>query len=84
VLGEKAYPDLGAVPEAVDIVQIFRRREFASDIVDDAIRIGAKAIWMQLGISHKAAASRARASGLKVVMDKCMRTEHRKLSTPES
>src|SRR5438132_10046172 len=69
VLGEKCYPDLDAVPDAVDIVNIFRRSEFVPEIVEAAIRKGAKAIWMQEGVSHEEAAQRAQAAGLKVVMD---------------
>jgi len=80
VLGENAYPNLSSIDEPVEIVQIFRRPKHAPDLVEEAIRIGAKAIWMQEGISHDAAAARARAAGMAVVMDRCMRTEHRKLS----
>jgi predicted CoA-binding protein len=79
VLGETAYPDLDAVPEKVDIVDIFRRSEFVPEIVDAAIRIGAKAVWMQEGVVHEEAAEKARAAGLTVVMDRCMLKEHRKL-----
>ncbi len=77
-LGEKAYPDLLAVPEAVDLVLVFRRPEEVPPVVEQAIAIGAKAIWMQLGIVHEAAAARARAAGLRVVMDACMLVEHRR------
>lgn len=76
VLGETSYPSLAAIPEPVDIVNIFRRSEDVPPIVDAAIQIGAKVVWMQLGIANEAAASRARRAGLKVVMDKCMKTEH--------
>ncbi len=79
VLGEKSYASLDDVPEAVDIVNIFRRSEFVPDIVEAAIRKGAKAIWMQEGVVHEAAAERARASGLEVVMDRCILKEHRRL-----
>ncbi len=79
VLGEKAYPDLDSVPEKVDIVDIFRRPEFVPDIVEAAIRIGARAVWMQEDIEHEAAAERARKAGLTVVMDRCILKEHRKL-----
>lgn len=79
VLGEPAYPDLDAVPEKVDIVDVFRRAEFLPDIVDAAIRIGAKAVWMQEGVVHDEAAEKARAAGLTVVMDRCILKEHRKL-----
>jgi predicted CoA-binding protein len=79
VLGEKAYADLEAVPEQIDIVNIFRRPEFVPAIVEAAIRTGAKAIWMQEGVVHEAAARRAEAEGLMVVMDRCILKEHRKL-----
>jgi len=78
VLGEKAYPDLDSVPEKIDIVDVFRRSEFVSDIVDAAIRIGARAIWLQEGVMDEAAAARARKAGLIVVMDRCILKEHRK------
>ncbi len=75
-LGTKAYPSLRDVPEPVDVVQIFRRPEHVPPIVDDAIAIGAKVVWMQLGIVHEEAAARARAAGLRVVMNTCMATMH--------
>jgi predicted CoA-binding protein len=79
VLGEKAYPTLDEVPEPVDIVDIFRRSEFVPEIVDAAIRIGAKVIWMQEGVEHPDAAKKAQDAGLTVVMDRCILKEHRKL-----
>ena len=79
VLGEKSYASLDDVPLAVDIVNIFRRPEFVPEIVEAAIRRGARAIWMQEGVSHEAAAERARAAGLEVVMDRCILKEHRRL-----
>jgi uncharacterized protein len=72
VLGEKAYARLEDVPEKIDIVDIFRRSEFVSDIVDSAIRIGARAIWMQEGVEDAEAAERARRAGIFVVMDRCI------------
>jgi hypothetical protein len=78
VLGEKAYPDLDSVPEKVDIVDVFRRSECVSEIVDAAIRIGARAVWMQEGVMHQEAAKRARQAGLIVIMDRCILKEHRK------
>ncbi len=78
VLGEKAYPDLDSVPGPVDVVDIFRRSEHVPEIVEAAIRIGAKAVWMQEGVIHEEAAARARAAGLTVVMDRCILKEHRK------
>lgn len=79
VLGEKAYPDLLSVPEKVDVVEIFRRSEAVPEIVDQAIQIGAKVIWMQVGVINEAAAETAREAGLEVVMDTCMRATHKRL-----
>lgn len=78
VLGEKAYARLEDVPERVDIVDIFRRSEFVMPIVESAIRIGAKAVWMQEDVEDEAAAQKARAAGLAVVMDRCILKEHRR------
>jgi predicted CoA-binding protein len=80
VLGERAYPDLESIPEPVDLVDIFRRPEFVPDIVEAAIRIGAKAVWMQEGVIHEAAAARAEAAGLAVVVDRCILKDHRRLA----
>ena len=80
LLGETCYPDLDAVPDAIDIVDIFRRSEYVPEIVEAAIRKGAKAIWMQEGVVHEEAAERARAAGLSVVMDRCILKEHRRLA----
>ena len=80
VLGEAAYPDLDSIPEPVDIVDIFRRSEFVPDIVEAAIRKGAKAIWMQEGVYHEAAARRAEEAGLVVAMDRCILKDHRRLA----
>ncbi len=79
VLGEKCYPDLDSVPERVDIVDVFRRAEFVPEIVEAAIRISARAVWMQEGVVHEQAAERARGAGLVVVMDRCILKEHRRL-----
>jgi predicted CoA-binding protein len=79
VLGEKAYSSLDEVPVEIDIVDIFRRPEFVPDVVDAAIRKGAKVIWMQEGVEHHDAAREAHAAGLTVVMDRCILKEHRKL-----
>ena len=76
VLGERAVAHLEAIREKVDIVDIFRRSEFVPEIVESAIAIGAKAVWMQEGVVHEAAAERAGAAGLMVVMDRCMLKEH--------
>jgi predicted CoA-binding protein len=79
VLGEHAYKTLDEIPEPVDIVDIFRRSECVPDIVDAAIRIGAHGVWMQEGVVNDAAADKARAAGLDVVMDRCMLKEHQKM-----
>ncbi|MFZ3215398.1 MAG: CoA-binding protein [Candidatus Acidiferrales bacterium] len=76
VLGEKAYARLEDVPAKVDIVDIFRRSEFVPEIVDAAIRIGARGVWMQEGVMHEEAAERARRAGLFVMMDACILKEH--------
>ena len=76
VLGEKAYPSLDEVPEPFEIVDIFRRPEHVPDVVEAAIRRNARVIWMQLGVANPAAAARARAAGLEVVMDRCILQEH--------
>jgi predicted CoA-binding protein len=79
ILGEKAYPDLSSVPEKVDVVQVFRKPEDVPPVVDEAIKIGTKVIWMQEGISHEEAAKKAQAAGVQVIMDACMRATHRRL-----
>jgi len=79
VLGEPSYPDLSSISGPVDVVDIFRRSEEVPAIVEEAIKIGAKAVWMQEGVVSEESASRAREAGLLVVMDKCMRKEHKKL-----
>jgi len=76
VLGEMAYPTLDDIPEPFDIVDIFRRPEYVPDIVEAAIRCGARVIWMQLGVVNEAAAARGRAAGLEVVMDRCILQDH--------
>jgi uncharacterized protein len=79
VLGEKCYARLEDIAEKVDIVDVFRRPEFVPEVVDAAIRIGARAVWMQEGVVHEEAAERARRAGLIVVMDRCIFKEHRRL-----
>jgi predicted CoA-binding protein len=79
VLGEKSYAGLEEVPEKVDIVDVFRRSEFVPGIVEQAIRIGARAVWLQEGVVHEEAAAKAQAAGLMVVMDRCILKEHLKL-----
>jgi uncharacterized protein len=75
IVGEKAYPDLASIPVSVEVVDIFRRPEDVLPIVEEAIAIGAKAVWMQEGIVNEEAAAKARKAGLTVVMDHCMRKE---------
>lgn len=79
ILGERCYPSLREIPGKVDIVDIFRRPEDVPPVVEDAIAIGAKVIWMQLGIVNEEAAARAKKASLSVVMDRCMLIEHKKL-----
>lgn len=74
VLGEKAYPSLSDVPEPIDIVNVFRRPEFTPAIADEAVRVGARALWLQSGVYSEDAASRAKAGGLMVIMDACIAT----------
>jgi predicted CoA-binding protein len=76
VLGEKAYPSLESVPEQVDLVNIFRQSQFVPEIIESAIRIGARGVWMQEGVVHAEAARRAKEAGLEVVMDRCILKEH--------
>jgi hypothetical protein len=76
----KFYPDLASVPGPIDIVDIFRRPGAIPAIVDEAIRLGAKTVWMQLGLADNAAAEKARAAGLRVVMSRCIMQDHRALA----
>jgi len=82
VLERTCYPDLRSIPGGVDMVDIFRRSEFVSPVVDEAIAIGARIIWMQLGVIDVDAAERARTAGLVVVMDLCPAIEYRRLGIP--
>jgi uncharacterized protein len=76
VLGRRSYGSLSAIPGGVEVVDIFREPAAVPAIVEEAIAIGAKVVWMQLGVIHEEAAERARAAGLEVVMDRCMKIEH--------
>jgi predicted CoA-binding protein len=78
VLGERAYPDLTSIPDKVEIVDIFRRPEHVSDVVDQAIKIKARVLWMQEGVINRPAALKASQNGITVVMDRCMAKECRK------
>jgi len=80
MLGQVCYPDLSSIPVAVDVVDIFRRSKEVPSVVEEAIRVGAKAIWMQEGVINQEAAAQAENAGLMVVMDKCMLKEHRRLA----
>ncbi len=79
VLGEKCYHDLKSIPEKIDLVDIFRNPNEVEPVIDEAIAIGAKAVWMQLGVVNESAAKKAERAGLGVVMDRCIAIEHRAL-----
>ncbi|MCB1816254.1 MAG: CoA-binding protein, partial [Candidatus Competibacteraceae bacterium] len=79
ILGEKCYPDLASVPEKIDVVDCFRKTEDIPPLAEQAIEIGAKVLWLQLGVIHEEAARRALDAGLDVVMDRCMKIEHGRL-----
>lgn len=79
IQGRKAYPDLASIPDKIDVVQVFRKPEDVPPVVNQAIAIGAKVVWMQEGVINEEAARTAEAAGLKVVMDRCMRATHRRL-----
>jgi predicted CoA-binding protein len=79
ILGQQCYPDLADIPTPVDIVDLFQRPERIPPFVDAAIDIGASVVWMQLGIVHEEAAAKARAAGLEVVMDRCIKIEYARL-----
>ncbi|MBN2242477.1 MAG: CoA-binding protein [Acidobacteria bacterium] len=79
ILGEKSYPDLASIPVPVDIVDIFRNIDAVPGVVDEAIGIRAKVVWMQLGLAHNASARKAEEAGLAAVQSKCLKVEHQKL-----
>lgn len=80
--GETCYANLTDIPDAIDLVDVFRHADHIDPIVDETISIGAEVLWMQLGVVNKAAAQRAQDAGLTVVMDRCMSREHRRLISP--
>ena len=79
ILGQKCYPELAAIPVKVDLVDVFRKPEDVGPIADEAIRIGARCLWLQLGVINQEAAERAVAAGLDVVMDRCVKIEYARL-----
>jgi predicted CoA-binding protein len=79
ILGEKCYPDLMSIPGKIDVVDLFQKPEQIMPFIEQTIAIGAKVVWMQLGIVNEAAAQKARATGLEVVMDRCMKIEYARL-----
>jgi predicted CoA-binding protein len=79
ILGLTCYPDLDAIPESVDIIDIFRKSSEVGPVVDQAVEIGARAVWMQLGIINEEAADRALSAGLVTIMDRCLKVEHSRL-----
>ena len=80
ILGKPSYPDLSSIPGPVEVVNIFRRSEDVMPVVDEAIEVGAKVVWMQTGVINEKAAAKARGAGLLVVMNKCIFEEHQRLS----
>ena len=79
ILGRKCYPDLASIPQQVDLVDVFRKAADVMPIAEEAMRIGAKCLWLQLGVINRAAADKAAAAGLDVVMDRCVKIEHARL-----
>lgn len=79
VLGEKSYACVADIPEKIDIVDVFRKPDSVVEVVADAIEAGARVVWMQLGVVNQEAAKKAEAAGLQVVMDRCIKIEHRRL-----
>ena len=79
VLGETCYASLREVPDRIDVVDVFRRTEDVAPVADEAIALGAKVLWQQIGVKNEAAAAKARAAGMDTVMDRCMKIEHGRL-----
>ncbi len=79
ILGQKCYPDLAAIPQRVDVVDVFRKPEDVMPITEEAIRIGAKCLWLQLGVINQEAVDKASAAGLDVVMNRCVKIEYARL-----
>ena len=77
--GQPSYPSLADVPEPIDIVNVFRRSEYLGEVVDEAAKVGAKAVWAQLGVYDEEASRKAETAGMDMVMDKCIKVEHRRL-----
>lgn len=80
ILGQKCYPTLASIPVRIDIVDVFRTPEEVPPIADEAIRLGAKCLWLQIGVIHDAAAEKASAAGLDVVVDRCLKIDHATLT----
>lgn len=81
VLGQECYPSLAGLPEVPDMVDVFRKREYLPGVTVDAIAIGAKSVWFQLGLRHDEAAQKAIEAGLKVVQDRCLKIEHARFAS---
>ena len=79
ILGQKSYPDVVSIPEPPDVVDVFRRPDEISEVVDEAMTVGAKSLWLQFDVVNETEAARAQEAGLLVVMDKCMKIEHGRL-----
>ncbi len=79
ILGQKTYPDLASIPQKIEVVQVFRKPEDVPPVVEQAIKVGAKIVWMQKGIINEEAARNAESAGLKVVMNRCMMETHQRL-----
>ncbi|MBI4644453.1 MAG: CoA-binding protein [Deltaproteobacteria bacterium] len=84
ILGEKCYPSLRDIPFPIEVVDIFRKVEAIPAIVEEAIQVGAKAVWMQLDLVEPESAQKARDAGLQVVMDRCLKVEHARIKQPEA